>query len=71
MTEREFLESGGAFGEENQVERVVRPVGKSNLDGNEAELGKSVQSGAVDGGGGIFLHPRGEIADAQTLDAGV
>ncbi len=38
VAEGEFLESGGAFGEENQVERVVRPIRKRHFDRNEPEL---------------------------------
>src|SRR5260370_35007913 len=38
VAEGEFLESGGAFGEENQVERVVRPIGQRHVDRNDAEL---------------------------------
>ncbi len=38
VAEGEFLKSGGTFGEKNQVERVVRPIGKRDFDGNEAEL---------------------------------
>src|SRR5216683_181295 len=70
VAEGEFLESGGAFGEENQVERVVRPIGKRSFDRNEAELWKNGQRGAVYFGGRSLTHPRGEIADAKALDAG-
>src|SRR5439155_27139845 len=64
VAEGEFLESGGAFGEQNQVERVVPPIGKLYLDGNQAELWKGVQRGAVHIGGGVLFHPSGEIANA-------
>ena len=52
VTQSEFFESGGAFGEENEVERIVRPIGERDFDGNEAELWKRGQSSAVDFGGG-------------------
>src|SRR5712692_2565782 len=36
--ESEFLEGGGALGEEVEIERAVGPVGEKNFDGNHAEL---------------------------------
>src|SRR5260370_10883183 len=56
VAQSEFLESGGAFGEEKQVEGVIRPIGKRDFDGNPAELRKSGQRGAGRNGGGVFLH---------------
>src|SRR5229473_1587745 len=38
VREREFLESGGAFGEEIEIERAVGPIGEKNFDGAHAEL---------------------------------
>src|SRR5258707_853336 len=71
VAEGELLESGGAFGEKKQVERVVGPIGERDFDGNQAELGERGQRGAVYIGGGSLLHPRGEIAHAEALDTGV
>ena len=38
VVERELLEGRGGFGEEDQVERVVGPVGKRDFDRHHAEL---------------------------------
>src|SRR6266404_3139852 len=62
--EREFLERRRTFSEENQVERVIRPVGNSDLHWNHSQLAHGLQCGAVDIGGGILLHPSGDVAYA-------
>ena len=55
--EGEFFECGGAFGEEDQVEGIVGPVGKRDFDGSHAEFLDVLEGGAVDVGGGIlFIH---------------
>ena len=69
MAEGELLKSCGALREKNQVERAVRPAGKRHFNRNHAELGKRFERGAVHVSGGTLLHPGGEIADAQALDA--
>src|SRR5229473_4310227 len=63
--ECEFLERSCAFGEENQIKRVIRPVRKRDLNRNHAQPFDDVQCGTVNAGCRVFLHPCGEISDAQ------
>jgi hypothetical protein len=62
VIEGDLLEGGGRFGEEDEVEVVVRPVGEGDFDGRHAEGGNGGQGGAVYVGGGGFFHPLGEVA---------
>jgi hypothetical protein len=41
--EGEFFEGCGGLGEENQLERVVGPVGERHFDGRHAELAESLE----------------------------
>src|SRR5260370_28559946 len=45
VAQSEFLESGGAFGEEEQVEGGIRAIGEGDFDGDQAELLKRGQRG--------------------------
>src|ERR1019366_3758134 len=60
-TEREILERSRRFGEQDQVERVVRPVGNGHFDWHHAELLNRFKGGAVNLGRGVLLHPTWEI----------
>ncbi len=57
VVEDDLLEGGGAFGEEDEVEVVVGPVGEGDFDGRHAEFGDGGEGGAVDVGGRGFFHP--------------
>ena len=57
MVEGDLFEGGGGFGEEDEVEVVVGPVGEGDFDGGHAEFGDGGEGGAVDVGGGGFFHP--------------
>ena len=63
VVEGDLFEGGGGFGEEDEVEVVVGPVGEGDFDRCHAEFGDGGESGAVDVGGGGFFHPGGEVAD--------
>jgi len=63
--EGEVFEGGGGLGEEDELERVVGPVGEGDFDGDHAELTDGVEGGAVNVGGGGFVHPLGEVAYAE------
>jgi len=66
----ELLEGRAGFGEEDEVERVVGPVGEGNCYGGHAEAADGFESGAVYVCCWCFLHPGGEVTDAEALDAG-
>ena len=71
VVEGDLFEGGGGFGEEDEVEVVVGPVGEGDFDGRHAEFGDGGEGGAVDVGGGGFFHPGGEVADFEAGDGGV
>ena len=64
---RQLFERGRGLGEQNQVERIVRPVGQRDLDRNHADFAHGFQRRAIDIRGRSLLHPGGEVADAQSL----
>src|SRR5580704_15088056 len=68
MRQRELFESSSTFRKENEVERIVRPVGKGNFHRNHAQFGERGESLAIDIRGGILFHPLRKIADTQSLD---
>ena len=70
MIEDDLLEGGGAFGEEDDVEGVVGPVGERDFDRSHAEFGDCGESCAVDVSGGRLFHPFWEVADAEACDRG-
>ncbi len=65
-----FLKSGGGFGEEDDVQRIVGPVRERDFDWSEAELLGRFQGSAIDLGGGRLVHPGREVAKAETADGG-
>jgi hypothetical protein len=71
VAESEFFEGRGAFGEQNQVEGIIGPVGKRDFDGKEAEFWESGERGAVYICGRRLLHPGRKVAHTQALNAGV
>ncbi len=68
VVEGDLFESCGGFGEEDEGEVVVGPVGDGDFNGLHSEAGGSGEGGAVDWSGRVFLHPEGEVADAQAFD---
>ena len=70
MVEGDLFECGGGFGEEDEGEVVVGPVGDGYFDWLHAESGGGGEGGAVDGGGGGFLHPEREVAYAKAFYRG-
>ena len=64
VVEGDLFECGGGFGEEDEIEVVVGPVGQSNLNRCHAQLADRGEGGAVNIGGGGFFHPCGEVAYA-------
>src|SRR5262245_53789009 len=63
-----ILKGRGAFREQNQIERVVWPVGNRDFNRNHSQLLHAFHGGAINGSGGIFVHPLGKVTNAQTLD---
>ena len=70
VIEGDLFEGGGSFGEEDELERVVGPIGEGDFRREHAQFFHGVEGGAVDVRGGIFLHPAGKVADAEALDTG-
>ncbi len=69
--ERELFECGSAFGKKDELQRIVGPIGERNFNRRHAEFFYGFQSDAINVGGGRFLHPLREIADAQIFDGRV
>ncbi len=67
VRERQLLEGRRRLGEEDRVERAVRPVRQLNLDGNHAELPAGLERRAVDVRRRALLHPAREVADLEAL----
>ncbi len=57
MVEGDLFEGGGGFGEEDEVEVVVGPVGESDFDRCHAEQGNGGEGSAIDVCGWSFFHP--------------
>lgn len=67
MVEDDLFEGGSCFGEEDEGEIVVGPIGDGDFDWLHAEAGGGGEGDAIDGGGGGFLHPEREVADTEGL----
>ena len=57
MLEGDLFKGGGGFGEEDEVELIVGPVGQWRFDGLHAQARGRGDGGAIHVSGGGFLHP--------------
>ena len=66
---RQLFKRRRAFRKQNQVQRIVRPVGQGNLDQLHANFLHRLQRRSIYFGCGTFLHPAGKISHAQAFHA--
>src|SRR5205085_2303547 len=66
-TQRQFLERCCRLGEEDQVERVVGPVGERDRRRHHTELPRSLERRTIDVRRRCFFHPIIDVADAQRM----
>ncbi len=67
MTEGEFFECRRTFGKQDQIQRVIGPVGNADLNRNHTKLLDCLKRGTIDFSRGVLLHPAGKIAYPQSL----